>query len=116
MKQIIALCLIAGLLTIYACDSEPVGQISDKVSHQMDERELWYDADDWFVLIDCEDGVLGVYNGNTPIEKAPCFINTYKYDLGHGCEVSTTWAEVQDSIAYEYLESILPDNTPVYIY
>lgn len=35
--------------------------------NQMDAEELHYDADDWFIMVDKTNDIIGIYKGATPI-------------------------------------------------
>ena len=59
---LLACCVAAGF---YSCHEERQEKESIK---RMDARELHYDANDWFILIDTSDGHIGIYNAEIPVK------------------------------------------------
>lgn len=87
------------------------------VIEAMNRQELHYDADDYFVMIDTGNGLIGLYRAITPLKHYNCTVQQ---------EVTTprvrTVAEIENlglNIAADDLADIyrtVPDWTPVLIY
>ena len=77
----------------------------------MNQRELWYDANDWFIMVETNEGLLGVYYATYPVEHVPCDV---PYFWGGGSYV-ITWGELQEMV-YANVSADVPEWTPVLIY
>ena len=48
---------------------------------EMDREEVHYDADDWFIMVDKENGLIGVYDGIKPVIHFFCDTSNIPYDI-----------------------------------
>lgn len=64
------MCMLLGMAALFLGASIEKQQMEDKQIEEMNARELHYDADDWFILIDRKTGLCGVYKACTPIEHS----------------------------------------------
>lgn len=48
---------------------------------EMDREELHYDADDWFIMVDKEKGLIGIYDGTEPVFHLFCDTSNIPCDL-----------------------------------
>ena len=44
------------------------GKQRREAEQSMDARELHYDANSWFILIDKSEGLIGIYDGTKPVQ------------------------------------------------
>ena len=90
--------------------------VKDAVLHTnfeiMDKRELWYDADDWFIMIESKSGLVGVYYADRPVEHASC---RTAFSWNDEEECVTTWGDIKDQV-YGNIYTSIPDWTPVLVY
>ena len=63
---IIVLFVILCVLAFWLKKSKDVKEKA--AIRQMDAKELHYDANDWFIMIDKSEGLVGVYYGTKPIQ------------------------------------------------
>ena len=74
----------------------------------MDAKELQYDAYDWFVMIDLNSNLIGVYDGIKPIEHQKLETDLSYYPT----PIVVLWKEVKQHNVKTYLD----DYVPVLIY
>ena len=48
---------------------------------EMDREEVHYDADDWFIMVDKENGLIGIYDGIEPVFHFFCDTSNIPCDL-----------------------------------
>lgn len=60
------------LIAVYVCVILVCQGIDDRqkreAEQRMDARELHYDANSWFILIDKSEGMIGIYDGTKPVQ------------------------------------------------
>lgn len=66
LYEMIALLIVIAIGVGWACFSESLKRAAK--CEDMDKRELHYDADDDFILIDTQEGLMGVYHGCDPLK------------------------------------------------
>ena len=85
----------------------------------MNKRELWYDANDWFIMIETNEDLLGIYQGITPVEHVFCAVSDDIWKIVVETDIMeqivTTWGECKDYVDC-YIQTDVPDWTPVVIY
>lgn len=87
------------------------------VRNTMDRRELWYDANGYFVMVNTTDKIVGVYDAITPIYHFPCTIDQAIENM-----TVITVTDLEDygiSLSPDQMSKIreiCPEDTPVLIY
>lgn len=85
----------------------------ENLEKDMDKRSLWYDADSTFVMLETEEGMIGVYQGSVPVEHGYAKISSLIKE-GH-IEDTVNWETLKKLIITD-LKTEIPDDTPCYIY
>lgn len=95
-----------------------VGLEKDKlVRDTMDRRELWYDADDYFVMVNTTDQIVGVYDAITPIYHFRCKIyREFEKDTVITVSDLEDYGIVLSPDLMNKICEICPEDTPVLIY
>lgn len=87
---IIVLCMALGAGALLLGAMAMKQEYRAELISEMNKRELHYDADDWFVLIDRKTGLCGVYKACAPIEHT--FLDEVPAaGLYKACELNIAW-------------------------
>ena len=127
VKKMKKLWIFLLILLLTGCVSEQNETVLEQNSAEyvpnsieiMDKRELWYDADDWFILIETGENLIGIYQGTIPVEHGFCIVSdefwksVVETDIFE--QVVTTWGDCKD-YADCHIQTDVPDWTPVLIY
>lgn len=98
-------CITLLILTLGLGIGLGIGYKKTKQIQDMDKNELHYDATDWFIMVDKEHNLVGLYHGTEPIFHEYCDTDKFRNGVidiptlvfgGNGYDVtnkSTWWME-----------------------
>lgn len=114
LKVLIVLVILVAACNIY---------VRNLAIEKMDEQELHYDADGYFVMLDTENGLLGIYNVTEPLEHI-LVGDQLPNDVAHGVYFTRQTEDLLILLSGEEEPIILvvrnivaiPEGTPVLVY
>lgn len=83
----------------------------------MNKRELWYDADGYFILVNERTHLVGVYDGTKPLRHFSC---EFDRDIDNNTVITAADLEKYGIQISErerrFIDMVCPEDTPVLIY